>query len=320
MVHIYEFRLEGRQIREIPPAEFAYREPPEGVFYWFDGEGTEGLPPLLEQLGFFPDLLREFHAEDLTPHLEEQESSLTIFSPWIDNLEDPGRPPAVSRGLVFLTRHYFLSVSEGSHPPMDRLRRNFRKEFQHAASAGFLLFLFFDEQMSGWAGRLERLEESAEGIEESVHERASPAVNQEIFRLKKRVLLARKHLAAERDILMRISGKKMAMITEAGRQSLGDLYHHATNLTNSLEMIREILSFTQDSYLSVLSQKMNEVMKVLTLIATIVLPISLVPAIYGMNFRWMPGLESRHGFWLSLGGMGAAGLLLIGYFRRKGWL
>lgn len=322
MSQLIEFQLEGRKIRERTLDEFFLLNPQEGVFYWCDLSDSQdernGL--LFKKLGIEEPLLEELRTDDLTPHLEEKEESLLFFLPALLKMGQGEEEPQVRRCLVYLAPHFLVTLAPEGFPALEAVRKNYRKEFLHAASAGFLLFLLFDEKISEWAALLSQFEAKVDRIEEGIQESKDGEVGAQIFRLKKKLLFAKKFLSAERDILMKISGKKISVITEKGRLSLGDLYQHTQNLVNSLDMLREILSLSLDSYMSVLSQRLNQVMKVLTTFATIVLPMSLVPAIFGMNFEVIPGSHWRHGFWASLAIMAGVGGILAFYFKRRRWL
>ena len=101
---------------------------------------------------------------------------------------------------------------------------------------------------------------------------------------------------------------------------LRDAYDHTIEIIDTIESLRDILAGMVDTYLSSVSNRMNEVMKVLTIIATIFIPLTFVAGIYGMNFKYMPETEWRGAYFVALGVMAAIGLTMVGYFRRKKWL
>lgn len=312
MSQVVEFRLAEQQIREIPLDRYRPEKPVEDVFHWYDVTGSD--PDLLQsfcgKIGIDPAAFEDFQAEPLFPHLEEREESLLIFLPTMDG----------NRCLFYLTAHYLLTLCPKPIASLETVRQILRKEFRHAQSPGFLLFLFFDEETDFWASWLARLEDELDVVEDKIHGEFDPGVNEEIFRLKKRILTAKKFLTAERDILMRLSGKKIAVITEVGRQFLSDLYTRTQHLVESLEMLREMLSSAHDSSMSVLSQRMNEVIKILTVFSAIFFPMTLLPTFFGMNFAVIPGAHWRYGFWICVGSVALIGALFAYYFKRRGWL
>ena len=123
-----------------------------------------------------------------------------------------------------------------------------------------------------------------------------------------------------RELVNGLSKGESSLICESTGIYLRDVYDHTIQIIDTIESFRDMLSGMLDIYLSTISNKMNEVMKVLTIMATIFIPLTFLAGIYGMNFKYMPELEWRWGYFMVWGVMVVIGVSLVGYFKRKRWL
>ena len=141
-----------------------------------------------------------------------------------------------------------------------------------------------------------------------------------IHQVRNEVLFLRKAVWPLRDVLSQFERTEPSLITAQTRLYYRDVYDHVVQDIDMVETCRDLVVSLQDSYLASVSNRMNEVMKVLTIIATIFIPLSFIAGVYGMNFEHMPELHWRWGYfgiWLVLGGV--AGVMLL-YFKRRHWL
>ena len=132
--------------------------------------------------------------------------------------------------------------------------------------------------------------------------------------------MLRKSIWPLREVINRLERWESKLINESTDIFLRDLYDHTIQVVDAVETFRDMLSGMMDIYMSSVSNRMNEVMKVLTIIATIFLPLTLVAGIYGMNFRIMPELQWEMGYPFALLIMLAVGIIMLIYFKRKNWL
>jgi magnesium transporter len=167
---------------------------------------------------------------------------------------------------------------------------------------------------------LEQLGGEIEQLEEVVLDRADDGVVQSIHELKRELLQVRKSVWPMREVtgvLMRTDVKLMKPET---RPYLRDVHDHVVQAMETTEVYREAVVGLLELYVAGASNRMNQVMKVLTIIATIFIPITFISSVYGMNFEHMPELGWGYGYFWALGMMGATALALIVYFRRNKWL
>lgn len=205
---------------------------------------------------------------------------------------------------------------------------------QHLASKAFSLPLRSDALFQLLAGRLadeyfpllDTLDEEIDAIEDSVfraperRSQSATAITSRFLTTKKRLSNLKRMLAPQREVFSRLTHGEFPEISAEATMYLRDVYDRLFRITELLDSFRDVLSSTLEAYLSVVSNRLNEVMKVLTIVTVILLPLSLIAGIYGMNFHFMPELYAPWGYpsALALMVIVAAGLVL--YFRHRHWL
>ena len=167
---------------------------------------------------------------------------------------------------------------------------------------------------------LQRLDEQMDGIEDRLFEGATRSVLQEILDLKRTIMALRRVAGPQREIMNQIARGDCPMVQESTRYYYRDVHDHLLRIADSLDAYRDMIGTAMDTYMTLLSNRTNDIMKVLSIIATIMLPLSLITGFFGMNFQNFPGLGYPHAIWIVVGAMLVlAGIMLV-YFRRKGWL
>lgn len=186
--------------------------------------------------------------------------------------------------------------------------------------ASFLAYSLLDAVVDEAFPILEHYGDRLEEIEDRVLSSPSPDTIREIHGIKRDLLLLRRAMWPTREVIQTMRREPHECFSDVTRTYLNDVYDHAVQIIDIVETYREIASGLTETYMSALSNRMGEVMKVLTLIGTIFIPLTFLAGVYGMNFRHLPELEWPHGyamFWgVSL--VGAAAMVL--WFRRRGWL
>ena len=200
----------------------------------------------------------------------------------------------------------------------DRIRKG--KGRIRRMGADYLLYALLDTVVDQYFLILERLGERIEDLENRVINAPVPESVKDIHRLKQEMIFLRKAVWPLRELVNTLERGESHLVTEATQRYLRDVYDHTIQVIDTVETFRDMLSSLHDTYLSSLSNRMNEVMKVLTIIATIFIPMTFIAGIYGMNFEVMPELKWPWGYagvWVVILMIGV-GMLV--YFRRKRWL
>lgn len=184
----------------------------------------------------------------------------------------------------------------------------------------YLAYRLMDITIDQYFVVLEKIGDRIEEIEENIISNPTQSNARYIFQLKHKLLLLRKAIWPIREEISHLLQSDQKFITSFTRLYLRDLYDHVIQAIDAVETLRDMVSSIMDIYLSLVTNKMNEVMKVLTIISTIFIPITFITSLYGMNFKYMPELESRYGYPIALITMGAITCGMILFFRRKKWI
>jgi magnesium transporter len=186
--------------------------------------------------------------------------------------------------------------------------------------ASFLAYALIDAIVDEAFPILEQFGDRLEDLEDVVLKSPSPDVIQEIHRLKRELLLVRRAMWPMREVLSRMQRDPHECFSDVTRTYMRDVYDHAVQAIDIVETYREVAGGLTETYMTAISIRMNEVMKVLTVIGTIFIPLTFFAGVYGMNFEYLPEFKWRYGyalFWII--SLATAGTMLA-WFRRKGWL
>jgi len=223
---------------------------------------------------------------------------------------------------IFLAKNHVLTVQERYEddfgPVRDRIRRGGGPI--RVNGADYLAYALIDRIVDGFYPVLEQIGERIEAMESEVLEGSDSSVISRINDLKKELLTLRRAVWPLRDAVSTLIRDPNPYIGDNVRVFLRDVWDHCAQLVDSIETYRDLASGLMNTYLSIVSNRTNEVMKVLTIMASIFIPLTFLAGIYGMNFEFMPELQWRWGYPVLLGVMTTVGVGLVAYFRRKGWI
>ncbi len=184
----------------------------------------------------------------------------------------------------------------------------------------YLFFALLDAIIDNYFVVLENINSRMEVLEEEVYHNPTPEVAQNIQQLKKEVLKIRHYIFPVKELLSRLIDSESHLISKDTKLFLRDAHDHCTEINESLQVYREMAMSLMEMYMSNMSNKMNEVMKVLTIMASIFIPLTFIAGVYGMNFTNMPELQSEHGYFFVWAVMITLFVGMIVYFKRKRWL
>lgn len=223
---------------------------------------------------------------------------------------------------VFLAANFLVSVHQEPLDCITDLHRECRRVPDLLAQGpGLLFYELSDAVATGYFDLFDRLDEEIAALEELIFARPGRRAVNTIFALRRRLIGLRRHLGPQRDIFGSLARREdLAWLPASHRVYLGEVFEQYVRLTDQLATFHDLTGNVLEAYLSLASNRLNEVVKVLTVITTIMMPLSLIAGIYGMNFRYMPELTWRYGYYYSLGLMAAVGAGMLYYFHRKGWL
>ncbi|EMQ94037.1 Magnesium and cobalt transport protein CorA [Xanthomarina gelatinilytica] len=224
---------------------------------------------------------------------------------------------------LVLGENYVLSFQEIEGDVFDNVRERLRLANGRIRTLGadYLLYALIDAIVDHYYIVSETMGNKIEDLEEILFNgELKKDLSKQILNLKKEVLKIRRAIFPIREIISRIEKNEHALIQPNTIQYYRDIYDHVIQLSDSIDIYREMVWSLMDMYMTSISNKMNEVMKVLTIIATIFIPLTFIAGIYGMNFDHMPELHFRYGYVILWGIMIVIFLGMLYYFKRKKWL
>lgn len=184
----------------------------------------------------------------------------------------------------------------------------------------FLLHEIIDTMVDNYFPVLDQFDSAIDRIEDEVFAGPDRATLNKIFTLKKEIMHLRRVAGPQREILNRLSRDNFPVIRPKAAVYFRDIYDHLARITDLAESYRDLIGSALDAYLSVISNRLNEIMKVLTIFTAILMPLTLITGIYGMNFENIPELHSRYGYFVVIGIMLAVAGGMLLFFRKKKWL
>jgi magnesium transporter len=223
---------------------------------------------------------------------------------------------------LLLGPHWVLSFQEEPGDVFEPVRQRIRTAKGRVRKSGpdYLAYALLDAVVDHYFAVFEPYGDSIEAIEQRLTEDPSPKLLNTIHGLKRELIGVRRAVWPLREALSNLSRSETSLVKKQTGMFLRDVYEHTVQVIDTVETFRDAVSGLLDLYLSSVSNRMNEVMKVLTIIATIFIPLTFIAGIYGMNFQFMPELAWRWGYFGALGAMAAVTVGMIVYFKRKRWL
>jgi len=292
---------------------------------WIDIEGLQDIG-LLDRLGssygLHPLILEDILNTDQRPKLDDMDSYMYVVLKMLDY--DPDSPDIISEQVsIVFGPNFVISLQEGREGDLfEPLRERIRGGKGRIRKMGpdYLAYSLLDTIIDRYFLILEKFAEQIETLEEKLVSDPGPETLRQIHHLKREMIFLRKSVWPLREVIYGLEKSDSDLIRPGTKIFLRDIYDHAVHIIDSIETYREMLSSMLDIYLSSVSNRMNQVMKVLTVIATIFMPLTFLAGVYGMNFKYMPEIGWRWGYPLILFIMLGVGAVMLYFFKKKNWL
>lgn len=320
LVHFDSTIFEQMDISEIDEAKF-YEDKPGSL--WLNISGVHDVKTL-EKLGISFDI-HPLVLEDIVntiqrPKLESFDKYIYVVIRDLSFTKD-NEIDSQQISLV-LFKNMVFSFQEGKQdifkPIYDRLQvadSRIRK-----LGSDYLLYTLIDNIVDQYFGVLDQMGDKIEELEDAIMDDPNQKTLHEIQMIRRELIFFRKAVWPLRDVLNSLYRDDSQLIDQSMKIYLRDVYDHTIHVIDSIENYRDMVMSLVDTYMSSVSNRMNEVMKVLTIIATIFIPLTFIAGVYGMNFHYMPELKYRLGYPLTLLAMAIVAMIMLIYFRRKKWL
>ena len=296
----------------IPPGEQAWLK--------IVGHETPVLAELGNHFGVHPLVLEDVTNVGQRPKVEEYDTYVFVV---LDLMRFDGRGALQEEQLsLLLFENLLISIQERESDLFKLVEERLRAQSgrMRTQRVDYLAYALIDAGVDCYFPTLERVGELIDGVEDVLLEKPNRETFEELHRIKRDLLRMRKATWPLREMVGAIARTNSSLVREGTRVWLRDVYDHAVQIIDIVETFREMTSELADLYLSSVSNRMNEVMKVLTVIATIFMPLTFIVGVYGMNFQHMPELSWLWGY----PAVWAVMLLVAGgmawMFKRRGWL
>ena len=282
---------------------------------------VETLAQFGDAFGLHPLVLEDILNTDQRPKLEDYGEYLYIVIKRLGN-GAPANEISTEQISLILGHNLVISFLESDsgvfNVVKDRILNNRGRIRQ--LGADYLVYTLMDAVVDNYFAIFETLGERIEVLQETIISRPIPASLQTLHTLKRELLFLRKSVWPLREVVSGLQRGDSTLIHKDTWFYLRDVYDHTIHVIDTIETYRDMLASMMDIYLSSLSIRLNEVMKVLTIIATIFMPLTFIVGLYGMNFHYMPELGWRWGYPLVLLVMAGIGAGMMVFFRRKKWI
>jgi len=336
LIHIGEKRSERVKISIIDYDEINFQEKEaktieecfplkdKPAITWINIDGLH-LVDIIEKIGknfdFHPLLLEDILNTEQRPKIEDFETYIYIVLKML-YYEDKANEINYEQVSIIFGQNFVISFQEKEgdvfNPIRERIRTN--KGRIRKMGADYLAYSLIDAIVDSYFNIIEKLGENIEDIEDTMIANPTPETLRAIHKLRRKMISLRKSVWPLREVVSAFERSDSSLIEESTRIYLKDVYDHTIQVIDTVETFRDMLSGMLDIYLSSISNKMNEIMKVLTIIATIFIPLTFIVGVYGMNFEYMPELKWRWSYPFIWFVMLMVGFSMLIYFRKKKWI
>lgn len=222
---------------------------------------------------------------------------------------------------VILTERVMITVHPEPVPAVSALWQRMAKAGEGRPALDYLIYSLSEAVTAGYYVMLDRIDHQIDEMETQIFEgETSRGLVDRLFTLKRQILSVRKTLAPQRDAFSALMRREFGLFGQESHAYFVDLYEHNLRLFDLIDTYRDLISSSLDAYLSVVNNKMNDIMKILTITSVVMLPLSVISGIFGMNFAHMPFLQSPYGFWATMVVMLIVSVGMVLYFRKRKWL
>lgn len=325
LIHYLQYDAENLKEKVLDNhAEATFHQSPEDKIDWYDIRGIHDSE-LIQLLGttfnIHPLILEDIADVHQRPKFEEYENGIFITIRAL-NFDKNINKVLTEQVTLYFRTGFIATFQETSSDLFDAVRQRIHSGRGKIRQRGadYLAYAIIDVIVDNYYLVMEEIEEVIESLEDKIINVQEENIKGEIHGLKKELLVLRKSISPLREAIGRFSKTESSFVQENSLVFIRDLYDHTIQVMDMVETYRDMLNGLQDLYLTEVSFKMNKVMQLLTLIATIFIPLTFLAGIYGMNFEFMPELHWKYGYFVLLGIMLIVFIGLLLYFKRKKWI
>ncbi len=290
---------------------------------WINVDGLHDiglLEKVGERFGWHPLMLEDILSVGQRAKVEEYDDAVFVVLPML-SWDAEHKQVSEEQLSMVLGKNYVFTFQEREGDVFDEVRARIRSERGRIRKAGsdYLAYALMDAVVDAYFRALEGIGDVTEALEEEVLLDPQEHTMHALHALKRELIAVRRAIWPLRDIMNSILRNENGLFSKTTRIYLRDVHDHAVQVLDTVEALRDVSSGMVDLYLSTVSYRTNEIMKVLTIMASIFIPLTFLAGVYGMNFEYMPELKIHWAYPALIGVMVVLGGSMVAYFKRKGW-
>lgn len=296
----------------------------DGTITWMDIDGLADLrliKALGDRFGLHALITEDILNTDHRPKVEEHRDHLFVVAKMLSMPQ--GSPNmAIEQVSFVLGTNYLISFQQRPGDILDPVRDRIRLNTGGVRRKGadFLLYSLLDVIVDNYFSVVDALGDRIEKLERKVLLRPETKDLRTLQAIRSSLIAVNRHVLPTRELAGRLNILQSPLIDKGTRRYLNDLQDHTVYIAESIAMFRDMVGNLENTYHAQLNARMAQVMRLLTVISTIFIPLTFIVGIYGMNFDHMPELHTRYGYFVVMGSMGVLALVMLLWFRKKGWL
>ncbi len=317
----YDEKQVTEKVVDTPESCLAFRDKPTITWINIDGiHEVDTIEKIGNLFGLHPLIIEDIVNTGQRPKMEDFEDHIFVVLKML-SYDDEAEIKAEQVSLI-IGHGFVISFQERQGDVFESIRERIRsgKGRIRKMGADYLAYVLIDAIVDHYFLILEKLGERIESMEDELVSNPTPEVLQKIHTMKRDMIFLRRSVWPLRELISGLERTESPLIKKGTEIFLRDVYDHTIQVMDTIESFRDMVSGMLDTYLSSISNRMNEVMKVLTIIATIFIPLTFIAGIYGMNFQFMPELAYRWAYPAVWGIMLVVAGAMVVYFKRKRWL
>ncbi len=323
-VRVIDFNSEKLEEKEIEKLEdvFQYKDSPTASWINIDGlHETKKIEALGAHFGVHSLVLEDIVNTRQRAKTEIYYDHIFIVMKML-RAGNADREIAAEQLSLLIGDNYVITFQERVGDVFEPVRERLRTNRIRIRKGGpdYLAYSLIDAVVDNYFFLLDNMEEQLDNLEERLNADPNESVLQELYTMRKKISRVRKAVLPVRELVGALTREESPVMQENTLIYFRDVYDHAVRVSETIDTLRDMLAGMIDAYHTMMSNRMNEVMKVLTIIATIFIPLTFIAGIYGMNFQVMPELSWKYGYFAALVVMLVAAILMVIWFRKKKWL
>jgi magnesium Mg(2+) and cobalt Co(2+) transport protein (corA) len=323
MITVVEYQKQSKKLQIHRNVDWrTFESNPEAIYWWDLDHSTEDENLVLsERFHFHPLAIQDCIAELHYPKIDFYETYLYLVIHGVD-VDRTAAEGFVPKELdVFLGQNYLVTYHTKEQRSINEVLHRAEENspiFEYGLD--FVLYSILDILIGHYMPVLEELEDQLDSYEDRIFESAEPAILREILTVKRTLMRLKKTVFPQREVINHLARNEYQFVNPKTQIYFRDIYDMLYRMADMTESFRDVSTALVETYLSTVSNRLNETMKVLTLLATIFMPLTVITGIYGMNFQHMPELQMKYGYYYVLALMVVVTAGMLGYFKLRKWL